>query len=670
MDQVTNDLHAQAQKAALAGQFRDAIGHNRKILYEDFGDSQAILNLADAYRSDGQFAAAVLWYRRALEHWPESRSIRASLAECLLRREHWNEGFKILQALETYDDLPLPHWDGRTNSADELYVTYRQNIGMEPNFIGFLAMSQLVEKGRSISLDCPPSFLPLAEKIYPGVNILSGSEVQGETSALLHELPFYIGRDPGPLPTIVPQRDGDDRAAKAINNVAVVTDGISDSVHVLDDDLIGELDHRTTAALSNIDGGIPLDQLGMTLTRYDAVVTDSGIAALLASAMNRPVILILPIDAPWWWGDRGYDCIWFGSLNMVRFWPGRGLENCLAQITELISRHLPAPVARPPLRPRKITQRILEGLDWVAPYFGRIDTESVRVRKLEGGTHNKVMKVSWTGGERVLRLGKYPPHRKDTVSKEIANMVLASKAGIAPELFYTEPLDGTMISEFIPGIPMTTKSIRRERNNALTIARLYRRLHTLAPFQHTWSIFEKLDENTSRLIKNEFADYMEQEKFNRMVETFVAVLRDNQVPDVPTHNDPLSRNFMKTRAGIMLIDWETSAMGDPHWDVGALSAQAGLKRGTRRAYIKEYFGRDDHPAACRIRLYETICRYYWWADSLVDGMKKPEGKDWQTDASDWWRWFQEIINADDFEENLSQAKSYRWSEADRLPAPD
>lgn len=653
-----------------AGSHSDAVTYFRKLIRIDPEDGLALLGLAETLTLDGRHAASIPWYRRASERRPRSEAIRQALAEALLRREHWEEGRRLIKQPEDPSGLSPPKWDGTPFDEGCLLAYHRPGDPVELTIIGLGFVAGLAQQGCRIVSECPSALAESAAGKLQNVEILEiGS---GQTAlrlkkgdifarAALAELPLLLGREPGFLPHWLAAGPTDDTGdgSLAVGVVGIFSKTGDDRDTPLTGELAAELEGLLGVVIMSIDGEDDIGAIIHAFLKTDLIVTDDSAAALLASATGIPVILLLPdAPAPWWWGDRaGGVAPRHCRLRLLHRRYGDKAEETASRIAGIILRGMAAPFTYPHARPIGENQELAEALDIMFPR-----SETLKVEELKGGTRNKVFRISLPDGDRVLRLGRFPHPSPREHAREIANMTVAAGMGLAPSLYFADDLDGAMLSRFIDGKPMNTKSMR-QMENAVAAARLFRKLHTLPLFQGRYDIFPKIEQKAERLTKAESKHFTEQDKINKLIGHIRAILAANGVPACPTHNDPLSKNFIAMGDDLILLDWECSAMGDPHWEVAMLSSQVGMKGNVRDAYLAEYFGAKDHPALSRIPLFEAVCRYYWWAGYLCEDLDRPDQASLRK-ADDWLGWFNDVVNGESFAESVKATENYRWRQED------
>jgi len=627
--------------------------------------------LAETLTLDGQHAASIPWHRRALDRYPHSVTIRRGLAEALLRKEHWDEGRRFISRPENPFDPSLPKWDGTPFNNGCLLAYHRPDDPIELTIIGLGFVARFANHGYKMVSECPSSLAGLVAGKLRNVEILEADS--GQTAARLKkgdifacaalaELPLLSGRDPGFLPHWLTDGATDDTSDDplAIGMIGVFNRSGPDAI--LNDEVMSELEILLGDVTTQIDGDGDIDGTLRAFLKTDMVATDDPAAALLAGAAGMPVVLLLPESAPWWWGDRADGAVWHSRLYPLRRRYGAAAGETARLLADMILHVAAAPTDHPQARLLNENRKLAETLDIVSPYLGAINRTAVKTEELTGGTRNKVFRIFSPEQDLVLRLGRFPQPGPKDHAREIANMTVAAGTGAAPPLYFADSLDGTMLSRFMDGKPMTAKSMR-QMENAVAAARLFRKIHALPPFRGSYDIFTKIEQKMNRLTKAESGRFMEQDKSNRLIRRIRKILAANGVPACPAHNDPLSRNFVADGDGLVLLDWECSAMGDPHWEVAMLSSQVGMKGDVRSAYLAEYFGSKNHPAVSRIRLFEAVCRYYWRITYLCEDMDQPNQTS-SRNADKWLGWFNDIVDGDSFEQSVKAAEDYRWRPQD------
>ncbi len=654
------------RQSALCGDLPRAMRNFRMALHDDPKDWHSADGLAAALAATGQHAEALVWWRRIREMRPKSNTARRNLAAALLRREHWAAGRALLaDDVAKPDAGAAPAWDGRPASGT-IAVYHRRSDPPVRTLMGMAAVRNLAAAGHIVLCSLPPRLADLMARPPASLGLVEDDANGARNSAFGGSAVAYLPLADAIMysethaPPHTPWLTGaGDTPREQIERVVFVSAKKPSIPGLTVDDIRAHVTEYFDVRAVYADARPSIDKAVASLKGADMVVTDDSLTALAAAGIGLPSTVIVPGECDWWWMDRAMASPWSKKQTVIRAVDGMEGEHILDAVREAVQRSAVPPEFRPPVRPETGSEVLFETVERLSPLFEPQQNRTLVVQKLTGGTRNKVYRLGADTGDRVLRLGRFPSPRKHFYAKESSNMRLAADAGLAPRVDFTDTLDGSMLIEFVDGEIMRSKSIRKAEN-ATAIAHLYRRLHQLPGFRDKFDIFEKIERNVERLRRAKSATFSEQETFNDLMVRIGGILQINGVPHYATHNDPLTRNFIRHGERMMIIDWECSGLGDPHWEVAALSAQAGLEPDVWHQYVTAYFGSEGHPGICRIPLFEAACRYFWWTDALCSGVKRPDGNSWRDKAGRWWNWFTDVVSDKGFEKAISAAETYRW----------
>ena len=655
---------ALARQATAGGDPATAENAYLKAIEEDPEVRRPIEDYAQLLSDLGRHAESILWHRRALKLRPRSKTLNRRLANALLLREHWQAGRDILS--ELHGDAKADHWDGHPIEGKKLVLAHQPGDSEIETLFGIGLARALALTGQRVACLCPkalavaiadpPENLTVIESETQSVTALLGDGDFGAYAPLSALLRLWQPKE-RPLPAWL-----DPTGFRHSDQIETFTFISGDAPK---DDWPGLKTLRTRVVDSYdiravyMEARPTVEKTLAVLKTTDLVITDDPLTAATAAATGRGCIFVLPESCDWWWGDRGLASPWAANQTLIRVGPATTEEDVFRQINDAIAASAYQDPGDPPFHPESGSQHLAEMLDVVGHTFAPNRTEPMTAEALTGGTRNAVFQLHCDDGDRVIRLGRFPPPRDGFYVKEIANMKIAANAGLAPRVDYTNPLDGSMVIEYLDGEIMVSRAIR-EVENATAIGELFRRLHQLPGFQDRFDIFKKIERNMDRLEEKTPDAFAKEQTYNDLARRLISILKSHRVPHYATHNDPLTRNFILHEGEMQLIDWECSGLGDPHWEVGAMSSQAGLDLDVFEEYLTAYFGSEDHPGRCRIPLYEALCRYFWWTDALKSGLSKPDDPSLIEKAEKWRGWFIETITAENFEPAVKAAETYQW----------
>ncbi|WCN10569.1 choline kinase family protein [Marinomonas mediterranea] len=223
----------------------------------------------------------------------------------------------------------------------------------------------------------------------------------------------------------------------------------------------------------------------------------------------------------------------------------------------------------------------------ISPYLP--PQEALKVENIEDGYSNHVMKLHWYNAPRaVLRVPML-----DTEAflidrhAELNALKAAQNAGISPTVIWSND-QGAILSEYIHA-PALSWDVKHNSRDIKRIGALFTQVHALsvnAPSRNIYQVIEHyvggikhLDTNGAH--KHEVA-YL-QHCFDQMNK-----VDSGGRPDVLCHNDLNPKNVLLNDEEIWFIDWEYTALGDPLFDLAAVSRSHNLTQDRQKVLIEAY----------------------------------------------------------------------------------
>ena len=217
---------------------------------------------------------------------------------------------------------------------------------------------------------------------------------------------------------------------------------------------------------------------------------------------------------------------------------------------------------------------------------------AIEVQRL-GGMTNRNFRVATAAGAFHVRLPGAGTDAYIDRAAEAHNARVAAVLGLNCEVLLLDP-DGTMVSAFVEGEVVGPEHLADEPHRLEQAAKVLWRLHTGAePFAGRFEPVAIIQRHRAALA--ELPDGVDD-----LVAEVLAFELDG--PLAPCHNDPWSLNFVwRDGGGVVLVDWEYSAMNDPAWDLAHLSVESGLDVADHDRLLRAYCG-GDPPADLRRRV--------------------------------------------------------------------
>ena len=224
--------------------------------------------------------------------------------------------------------------------------------------------------------------------------------------------------------------------------------------------------------------------------------------------------------------------------------------------------------------------------------------QELEIEPLGGGitNHNFVVRVD--GKAYVLRIAGEDTELLgiDRVAEHEAARIAAG-LGVGPEV--VDFVEGSLITRFVDGGIIPIEVIRRPEG-LREVAGLLRRIHEGPPFPSTFDAFRVVEayrrtaEAHGVRIPPQYAEAKTRaDEIERTLGTR---------PALPCHNDLLNANFIRSPAGIRIVDWEYAGMGDRFFDLANFSVNHELSEAESDSLLHAYFGQVTDEAREHLRL--------------------------------------------------------------------
>ena len=373
------------------GRYEEALHRFNQALAVKPDYAEAKMNLA--------IALSVLERQQeAIEHFNHAIALKTDFAEAKINLSafHLSHG-RFAEGWEVYDQLienlrryPEPRWNGQQVKG-ALLVWGEQGLGDQILHAGMVP--EIMAQAGSVILEVEPRLVPLFERSFPGVRVISlaATPYDGEIDA--HEPLSGLGRFLRTRWEQFPKwREGYLTAdhARAMDLRRRLTGGASivvglswlsyspqravpksarlrdfESLLRLPGCRFVDLQYGDTCAerdmverefgirverLEEIDNTKDIDGLAALITACDVVITVSNTTAHLAGALGKPTWVMVPhgFARIWYWFREREDSPWYPNLHLKRQARGQSWANLISSVTADVSRFFPpAAMTRP-----------------------------------------------------------------------------------------------------------------------------------------------------------------------------------------------------------------------------------------------------------------------------------------------------------------------------------
>jgi thiamine kinase-like enzyme len=214
---------------------------------------------------------------------------------------------------------------------------------------------------------------------------------------------------------------------------------------------------------------------------------------------------------------------------------------------------------------------------------------------LDGGITNVNFTVVDGADKYVVRVGNDIPQHQVMRFNERAASIAAHKAGLSPEVVYTEP--GILVIRFIEGKTLCEQDIARPEMLARIIP-LLKTCHQTIPKYLTgpalifW-VFHVLRDYAHTLSSGNSSHLPKLERLSEIAANLEADVGAIEV--VFGHNDLLAANFIDDGTRLWLIDWDYAGFNSPLFDLANLASNNGFSRGLESSMLQHYFDAPPGP---------------------------------------------------------------------------
>jgi thiamine kinase-like enzyme len=275
-----------------------------------------------------------------------------------------------------------------------------------------------------------------------------------------------------------------------------------------------------------------------------------------------------------------------------------------------------------------------------------------------GGLTNRVYRL----GDKCLRIpGEGTEEYIDRANEEVAARE-AAKAGVSPEVLFSDPATGLMVTRFIEGTEtMSPAKFRGIPGATARAGRAFRKLHgSSAVFPFRFDLFSMIDDYLGVL---DGKDVALPEGYHGVVaeaEAVRAALAVHPAALAPCHCDPLCENFLDTGSTMWIVDWEYSGMNDPMWDLGDLSVEGEFTPGQDAELLHAYFGRAPTAAEQgRVVIYKAMCDLLWTLWGLIQLANGNPAEDFRAYADGRFARCKALMSAPEFAAHLAAVRAGR-----------
>jgi aminoglycoside phosphotransferase (APT) family kinase protein len=183
---------------------------------------------------------------------------------------------------------------------------------------------------------------------------------------------------------------------------------------------------------------------------------------------------------------------------------------------------------------------------------------------------------------------------------------MAARLGIGPELVFSAPEDGFVVTRFVPGNPVMAEQLRTPDMLA-RVTGVLRTLHQGPPIPGTIDPFAAVDFYRNNAVARG-TDPSENYAWARPIASQIQKAVGFAFT-APCHGDLLTANFIDNAGKIFLVDWEYAGMSDPRFDLANFSVNHGFGIDEDTELVRLYYGHPDERAVAAVQLLRFMSAF-------------------------------------------------------------
>ena len=250
------------------------------------------------------------------------------------------------------------------------------------------------------------------------------------------------------------------------------------------------------------------------------------------------------------------------------------------------------------------------------------------IKELSGGLTNRNFLIQTPTDKYVARVSSNSSSLLAiNRGSEFTNSTIAGNGGVGAKVLDYLPGEGLLLISYITGKTYGADDVAA---NLPRIATSLRNLHSLAPFDHEFNMFDTQKRYLKIVQEHGFRipeGYLDYAPMVAQIKKAFEVLFEGLVP---CNNDLLPGNFIDDGQKIWLIDYEYSGNNDACFEIGNVWAEAFLPLEALEELVTAYYGAYRPDKVARAWLWALVGKYGWslWA-SIQDSVSEIDFDFWQ-----------------------------------------
>ena len=249
-----------------------------------------------------------------------------------------------------------------------------------------------------------------------------------------------------------------------------------------------------------------------------------------------------------------------------------------------------------------------DSIKCIMDVFGVKNNEIKNISMLKKGMTNRSFIFSIDNNKYIMRVPGEGTEKLINREEEYKVYQQVNPLNICDELVYMNPKTGVKITKYYENAHNCNPEDKKEVKNCIEFLKKIHNSKIKVDF--IFDIFNQIDYYEKlRGPESLYCDYNEVKKSVLKLKDFI---EKNKGQYCLCHIDSVYDNFLIGENGIKLIDWEYSAMQDPHVDIAMFAIYAGYDKVDIDELIQMYFGKDcKETDRLLVYSYVSVCGLLW-----------------------------------------------------------
>lgn len=247
-----------------------------------------------------------------------------------------------------------------------------------------------------------------------------------------------------------------------------------------------------------------------------------------------------------------------------------------------------------------------------------VEEDITDITVLKKGMTNRSFLFNCKGSRYIMRIPGEGTNMLINRREEAEVYNLINGSGICDDIVYIAPSNGYKITRYLTGARVCDPFDRDDLEKCMAKLRAFHNMKLKVG--HKFDIFGKIDFYES-LWEHDKSIYKDYENTKKGVMALRSFIDAQEKDECLTHIDAVPDNFLFSGDDIRLIDWEYSAMQDPHVDIAMFCIYALYDREHIDQLIDIYFeNKCSDEVRTKIYCYISACGLLWsnWCEYKLD----------------------------------------------------